>query len=452
MTPKERNTTLSLASIYAFRMLGLFMILPIFSLYTHSLQHATAGLIGLALGIYGLTQALLQTPFAMISDRIGRKPVIVFGLILFIVGSVVAAMSHTIDGIIIGRAIQGAGAIGSTLIALLADNTQEENRLKAMSVIGMVIGLSFVVSMVLGPILNSLVGLSGIFWLTAVLASLGIVILIWIVPTPKTHFLHRDSEPVLSEFKNVLTSPELLRLNAGIFSLHASLMALFLIIPMILITSSGLSENQQWILYLPILLIATVIMFPFVIVAETKRLMKPFFIGAIIVLTLTEVSLSFFTQHILMLSISLCLFFAAFTFLEACLPSLISKIVPAGSKGTAMGIYSSSQFLGIFVGGSVGGMLYHHFGVNSIFLFCGLLGLLWIILAMTMKQPPYLSSKIIAIRIEHNTDAINALQNKLMAINGIKEVMVSVDEQVAYLKVDKKELVADDLLAIIKLQ
>lgn len=445
MTSQERQTTFSLASIYAFRMLGLFMILPIFSLYTHSLQHATASLVGLALGIYGLTQALLQTPFAMISDRIGRKPVIVFGLILFVLGSIIAAMSQSIYGIIIGRAIQGAGAVGSTLIALLADNTHEENRLKAMAGIGMTIGMSFVLSMVLGPILNGLIGLSGIFWLTAILASLGIAILLWLVPTPKTHILHRDSEPVLSEFKTILTSPELLRLNYGIFALHATLMALFIVIPTTLINSVGLRESQQWMFYLPVLLVSTLLMFPFVIIAEAKRLMKPLFISAVAILTVTQVLFWFFYHNVIMLSILLCLFFTAFTFLEACLPSLISKIAPAGSKGTAMGIYSSSQFLGIFIGGTVGGLIYSHFGLSSIFLFCGLLGLLWVVLAFTMQQPPYLSSKIIVIHTVDNPAAIASLQIKLLAIPGIKDAMISPDEKVAYLKIDKKQFSEDNL-------
>lgn len=445
MTSKERQTTFSLASIYAFRMLGLFMILPIFSLYAHNLQSATPTLIGIALGIYGLTQAILQTPFAMVSDRIGRKPIIIFGLILFVLGSVVAALAHSIYGIILGRAIQGAGAVGSTLIALLADNTHEENRLKAMAVIGMTIGMSFVISMVLGPLLNSWVGLSGIFWVTALLAGLGIAILLWLVPTPKTHILHRDSEPVLSEFRNVLFSPELLRLNFGIFALHATLMALFIVIPLILINDLKINENQQWMVYLPVLLVSTIAMFPFVIIAEAKRLMKPLFIGAVAVLAITQFLLWVSYHHIAPLSILLCVFFTAFTFLEACLPSLISKIAPAGSKGTAMGIYSGSQFLGIFIGGSLGGLLYTHAGLNGIFILCGTINFIWLIVAATMKQPPYLSSKIISITVSDNPEAIKLLTAQLLGVPGIKDVMISPEEKVAYLKVDKKQFCEEDL-------
>ena len=450
MNPQERQTTFSLASIYAFRMLGLFMILPIFSLYTEHLAGATPTLIGLALGIYGLTQGILQLPFGMISDRLGRKPVILVGLILFIIGSVIAAMSHSIYGIIIGRAIQGAGAIGSTLIALLADNTEDENRLKAMSFIGMTIGLSFIVAMILGPILNGLIGLAGLFWFTAVLAIIGIIMLLCFVPTPKQQLLHRDSEPVLNQFKKILSSTELLRLDFGIFSLHAILTALFMVIPSILTNSIGISINQQWIVYLPVLILACIAMLPFVIIAEAKRLLKPIFIGAVSLLTLTQFLLWSLPSKLMVLGLLLWLFFTAFTLLEGILPSLVSKIVPAGSKGTAMGIYSSAQFLGIFAGGLMGGFIFKHFGLNSIFLFCSCLGLTWTLVAATMKNPPYLSSKIVAISGLKNAAAIAALQKQLLMITGVKDALVANEEQVAYLKVDKKHFNPEDLNPVLQ--
>ncbi len=381
------RTTFALASIYAFRMLGLFMILPIFSLYLPKLDYANATLVGLALGIYGLTQATLQIPFAMCSDRIGRKPVIIFGLILFVLGSIIAAVSHSIYGIIIGRAIQGAGAIGSTLIALLADTTDEKHRLRAMTVVGMTIGFSFIVAMILGPVFNNLIGLSGIFWLTALLASAGILILLFLVPTPATHLPHPECEPVLGQFKNVLKHSELVRLNYGIFSLHAILMALFVVLPITLATNANLLPHEQWEFYLPILLLAAVAMMPFVMIAEKKQLVKPLFISAIILLTLTQPLLWLFGDNIKVIGLLLWLFFTAFTFLEACLPSLVTKFAPPGSKGTAAGIYSSSQFLGIFIGGSVGGLLYNHFGTLGIFLFSMTLGVVWALLAFSMKQP-----------------------------------------------------------------
>lgn len=379
MKKSEHKTTTIIASIYAFRMLGLFMILPIFSLYTEKLKYATPTLIGLALGIYGLTQGILQIPLGMWGDRIGRKPVIIFGLILFLLGSIVAALAHNIYGIIIGRALQGGGAIGSTLMALVADTTEDKHRLKAMAVIGMTIGFSFVLAMVLGPILNNFVGLSGIFGLTGILAILGMIMLL-AIPTPTSHPVHPEAEPVLSQFNNILKMPQLWRLNFGIFTLHAILTALFIVVPIVLLENLNLNANAQWMLYVPVLLIACILMVPFIIIAEKYR-MQPIFVGAIIVLTLCTLVLGMFQQSIVLIGVVLCLFFTAFTFLEAALPSLISKTAPKQSKGTAMGVYSSCQFLGIFFGGSIGGLLLNHFGAPSIFIFTTILGGLWALLS-----------------------------------------------------------------------
>ena len=433
----EKKSTLSIASIYAFRMLGLFIILPIFSLYADKIIDATPTLIGVALGIYGLTQALLQIVLGVLSDKYGRKPVILFGLIVFIIGSVIAAMSHTIYGIIIGRALQGAGAIGSTLTALVADTTKEENRMKAMSVIGMTIGLSFIGAMVLGPILNTWIGLSGIFWLTAFLGAIGIVILIYGVPTPTKIIFHKGSETTPSQIKSVLKRSELLRLNYGIFSLHAMLTALFLAIPVILIDYIGVSIDKQWIIYLPVLFISFFLMVPFIIIAETKNLMKPVFVGAIIILTAMQFLLYEFDHHVIVMSLLLVLYFASFTLLEAALPSLISKMAPISSKGTAMGVYSSAQFFGIFFGGVLGGVIMHHFGIQGIFIFNGLLGVLWIVIAITMQKPKQLSSKLYSMSKTQHIDA-KALQQSILNLPGVEEAMVCLEEGAAYLKVDKK--------------
>ena len=439
MNALERKTVLSLSSIYAFRMLGLFMILPIFSLYVNHFQQVSGTMIGLALGIYGLTQALLQIPFGMTSDRIGRKPVIVFGLVLFVIGSIIAALAHSIEGIIIGRAIQGAGAVGSTLTALVADSTREDQRLKAMSLIGMTIGLSFVIAMIAGPVLNQFIGLSGIFWFTAVLGVLGIVMLLLIVPTPKHQFLHRDSEAVLGQFKTVLSTPELLRLNFGIFTSHAILTALFVVIPMILLHDTGIAASDQWMIYLPVLLLAFFAMVPFIIIAEKKRRMKGVFVGAVAVTALTQFGLYAGFNHVVVISVMLFLFFTAFTLLEASLPSLIAKIAPVGSKGTAMGVYSSCQFLGIFVGGAVGGWLYHHYGLRQLFLYTGLLGVVWVLVALTMKKPQHLSSKILAVG-QLSAAQAKVLESQLQQLDGVAEAKIFADEQTAYLKIDKTKL------------
>lgn len=439
MSPQEKRTAMSLAGIYSVRMLGLFMVLPVFTLYGSELKGHTPFLIGLAIGIYGLTQAVLQIPFGMLSDRIGRKPVIFAGLVIFIIGSVIAAMSHSIYGVIVGRALQGAGAISSTVMALAADLTRDEHRTKIMGSIGLSIGIAFSVALVAGPILNRLIGVDGIFWVTAVLGLVAIGIALWAVPTPRDHKLHRDTEVVADAFGDVLRDTQLLRLDVGIFMMQFVLTANFVVLPVVLTRLTGIAPGDSWELYLPVMLVAFILMVPLIIIAERRRKMKSMFLGAIAVLGLSEILYLFSDRSVIEMIATLLIFFVAFNLLEASLPSLVAKMAPSTRKGTAMGVYSSSQFLGIFAGGAAGGAVYGHWGFDGVFLM-GMLGIgLWLVLASSMKSPRYLSSYVLHLD-EHVAREEASTAAALAGIPGVAEVIVVAEESVAYLKVDRKAL------------
>lgn len=438
MTARERRAAAALAGIYAVRMLGMFMILPVFALYAEHLADVTPLLIGLAIGIYGLTQAVLQIPFGMASDRLGRKPVIAAGLLIFAVGSVVAALADSIHGVILGRALQGAGAVAAAVMALVADLTREEHRTKAMAFIGMSIGLSFVVAMVLGPLLNQWFGVPGIFWLTALLAVGGIGLLLFTVPNPVLTQRHPDAEPVAGQFGRILRDGQLLRLDLGILMLHLVLTASFVVVPLVL-RDVGFAPARHWLLYLPVMVLAITLAVPFIVVAERRRMLKQVLLGAIAVLVLALAGMGAWGDSLGRMALWLLLFFTAFNLLEATLPSLVSKFAPTDARGTAMGVYSSSQFTGAFLGGVAGGWFHQHHGPYSVFFFgAAMLGLWWLA-ALGMHQPRYLASHLLKVGV---MDASRAalLGAELLGVRGVVEAVVSGEEGVAYLKVDNRHL------------
>ena len=445
MNASERQAVSSLAAIYALRMIGLFMILPVFVLYADQLEGHTPLLIGIAIGAYGLTQALLQIPFGMLSDRYGRKRIITIGLLIFAAGSVVAASADSIHMVIVGRALQGAGAIAAAVMALAADLTRDEQRTKAMAVIGMSIGMSFALSLVLGPVLNTHVGVTGIFWLTAVFAILAIGLLHLRVPNPVHSHMHRDAESVPMLLRQVLRDPQLLRLDFGILTLHLVLTANFIAVPLAL--KDQLSPDHHWWVYLPVLLLSVVAMVPFIIIAERKKKMRVVFLGAVAVIIIAQLLLMFGSQSLLGLAFALWVFFTAFNLLEASLPSLISKLAPAQSKGSAMGVYSSSQFFGAFLGGSIGGLVYGSHGLDGVFMLGAGAALLWLIAAYGMVNPRAISSRLIHIGTP-DPEQSRQLTQQLMQIPGVVEVAVVSEDETAYLKVDKKLLDEDALQAL----
>ncbi len=387
MNQSERRAAGSLAAVFAMRLLGLFMIYPVFEAYARGLRGSTPAMIGLALGAYGLTQGLLQIPFGLLSDRIGRKIMITIGLLFFAAGSVVAARAGSIEGVLIGRILQGAGAVGSVILALVADLTRPEVRTRAMAMVGITIGFAFVVAIVLGPVFNALIGVPGIFWLTAVLALVGIAITLGAVPRPEHLSIQREAEAVPALFARVLKDRELLRLDVGIFSLHAILTASFLAVPPILAGAFGVGAAREWMIYLPVLVVSVALMVPAVILAERGGRMKEVFITAIAVILATVLALAFASQDAIAVLVALTLFFAAFNSMEAMLPSLVSRFAPPDAKGTAMGIYSSLQFLGIFIGGAVGGLAAALGGPRGVLVFAALLALAWLATAIAMPRP-----------------------------------------------------------------
>jgi MFS family permease len=387
MTAQERRTVASLALLYCFRMLGLFMVLPLLALYAADLQDATPTLIGLALGMYGLANALLQIPLGWLSDKVGRKPVIIAGLALFALGSIVAGMADSVMGIIVGRTLQGAGAISSTLMALVADLTREEQRTKAMAVVGMSIGLSFAVALVLGPVMAALGGLPTVFWFTAALAGAGIVILILLVPPspPVRGVDHTEERVILWSKRRGLGDTALVHLNFGVFVLHFILVAFFLVVPGIIENSLGVDREHHWMVYLPVLLLSLAGMVPLMILAERGGRLRQMFLLAIALVFVAMATLDYAAATPLLYG-GLWLFFVGFNYLEATLPSLLSKTVSAGSKGTAMGVYSTCQFMGAFAGGASGGWLLDQLGEGMLSGVCLALAAAWWLVVLRMPR------------------------------------------------------------------
>ena len=388
MTPSERRSSLGLALIFALRMLGLFLVVPVFELEASHYAGANPASIGMAMGVYGLTQAVLQLPLGMASDRWGRKRLIALGLLVFAVGSVIAAMATTIDGLLWGRAIQGAGAVSAAVTALLADQTRDVVRTKAMAMIGASIGLVFSLALIVSPLLAGWMGLSGMFWLVAVLALLAVVAIFVMVPPEPA--LHRDA--VGGSLAEVLAHPALLRLNVGVFVLHAVQLAMWMVLPRMLV-EAGLLKEHHWYVYLPAVFGSVLVMGGVLFRMERKGKLKQVFLTSIVLVGLTQLALWWMSgssagePSLWTLGLLLLVFFSGFNMLEASQPSLVSRQAPPQARGMALGVYNTLQSLGLFAGGAVGGILIKHSGPQMLFMASGVLMLLWLLVALGMTAP-----------------------------------------------------------------
>ncbi|MCH9746001.1 MAG: MFS transporter [Proteobacteria bacterium] len=380
MTKLERSFAFKISLIMATRMLGLFMIFPIFSLYANNYSSTTPLLIGVAIGAYGLTQAFFQIPFGYLSDKYGRKPLLILGLIVFFIGSIIAANANDIYQVVIGRALQGAGAISAVLMAFLADYVREEERPKANAFVGVQIGVAFMLALLLGPMIGYQLGISGLFWIIAFLSVVALLV-VSTLPHAKPTKQYTLS---IQNFKHILT-PALLRLDFSVFALHLILTSAFIAIPIFLVDHNILSIQDNWQIYLPVIVLSFLGMVPMIIVATKFQKTKTIFLLSIFLLALSQILFYQSALNYTTFFIILTIFFIAFNALEALLPSLIAKTASSDKRGLAMGFYASSQFLGAFAGGVFGGLIYHTFGLNSVFLFTTFIALIWWLIALSMS-------------------------------------------------------------------
>lgn len=439
MLPSERRAAGSLAAIYIFRMLGLFIVLPVLSLFAGEYAHSTPFMVGLAIGVYGIFQAVLQVPFGMLSDKVGRKLMISFGLVLLLLGSIIAATAESIYWVILGRALQGAGAISAVLMALAADLTRDEQRTKIMALLGASIGFAFILALMLGPLLITWFSISALFWLTAATAVIGLVLLHTVVPDPDELVHRAETGATPKGMAQLVKNPQLLRLNYSIFVLHAIITATFLAVPLLL-RDAGLNAESHWRVYLPAMGMAAVVLIPMMMGAE-RNYLRPIVLLCVAGLLATNLYFWLIPTSTTTLFIGIFLFFSFLTVLESLFPSLVSRIAPPDAKGSAMGVYSSSQFMGGFVGGAGGGWLYGAFGASAVFIALALMCALWLFALKGFVSPEKLFMRRYRLNAAELNDVASTLKS-LEGLPGVAEVGFVEAEGVAYLKVDKAVYVA----------
>ena len=441
----ERRAVAALSGIFSLRMLGLFMFLPVFSLHAHEYAGYTPLLIGVAIGIYGLTQGLFQIPFGILSDRFGRKPIIAAGLLLFALGSVVAALADDIWGIVAGRALQGAGAVAAAVMALASDLTGEAHRTRVMAVIGASIGVAFALALVLGPVVTEVAGIAGLFWVTAALAAVAIVLLRLGVPAPP-RVAHRG-EAALAGLATALRDGQMLRLNAGIFILHAIMVATFVALPIALRDRAGVDVADHWKVYVGVLLASVVFTVPLIVAADRANRSRSVMLLGIVVLGAGLAGLAGTSAGGVMFFVFLVVYFTGFNTLEASLPAMVSRVAPMAARGTALGVYSTSQYLGAFAGGIAGGWLLGVGGEHVALAALTGLCFAWVLIAIGLREPRRLSVEQLPIG-PVDRDSAETLTVRLLAVPGVIEAVVVAEERIAWLRVDRRHLDRSSLHAL----
>ncbi|WP_168204006.1 MFS transporter [Aliikangiella coralliicola] len=438
MNSTEKKAALTLSSVFALRMLGLFMLLPVFSIAGQQLQGYTPALIGFAIGAYGLTQAIFQIPFGWLSDRFGRKPVILVGLLLFAIGSVVAALSDHIYGVIVGRLLQGCGAIASAIMALAADLSRDEQRTKIMASIGMSIGAAFALAMILGPTLTQWLGLSGIFLGISGLAIVAMAVIYFLTPNPQNQFVQRDAIASRGQFVDILKNAQLMRLNIGIFILHFLLTSFFVVFPIRLSQLNVDLAQHSWV-YLATMVGAVIVMLPMIIFAEKNRRHAQVMLLGVCLIALVQLFFGLFQFSLVVVALAMVVYFAGFNLLEALLPSMISRIAPLSGKGTALGVYSTSQFAGAFLGGPIAGIIMQYNGMDGVYILGSVMALIWAVLLLGLKNPSAVTAYTLTMP-SVSADSFPSLVEEIKAIEGVSEAVALPEAGAVYLKVDKKTL------------
>lgn len=449
MFPHEWRASTTLSGVYALRMLGMFLVLPVLAMYAASLPGAEDNktLVGLAMGIYGLTQALLQLPLGIASDKFGRKKTIYAGLVVFAAGSFLAAAADTLPLLVAARAIQGAGAVSAAVTALLADLTRDGVRTRAMAMIGLSIGLTFSVSLVVAPMIADVVGVRGLFLLTGILTVASIGVVAFMTPDPEFSKLHEDTQAQPARIGEVLKNRQLLNLDFGIFALHAAQMALFTALPFAM-TQLGLEKIQHWKVYLPSTVAGLVVMVPLIIIGETRNRLKQVFILGIVCIAAAQIGLLSGMHSIWLITVYLIVYFIGFNVLEASLPSMVSKIAPSDLKGTAMGVYNTMQSVGLFAGGTAGGLLFQKYGFVGVFAFCSTLMLLWLVLAVLSPAPKPVKNLSYPVGSVWQGNQ-EGLYRALSELEGVEDISFSFDRQTVYIKVLQKgfdQAAAEDII------